>query len=129
VKTERKFRPGEKVVNIQNGEAGEITAFDDDPEVYGIKTNKGCRMWGELDIAPAVNPGEKAETKILKGHTYKMHNGEPGTVFKLPGEPYTPGDDKPGRPDYTKSYGIVDWGTFCGYVGEKAFAHPIEEIT
>jgi hypothetical protein len=70
-----------------------------------------------------------AEERILKGHTYRMWDGKPGTVFKLPGEPYEPnGDDKPGKPDYTKNYGIVDWGVFCGYVGEKSFAHPIEEI-
>jgi hypothetical protein len=68
------------------------------------------------------------ENKILKGHTYKMKDGKPGTVFKLPGEPYGEGDDKPGRPDYTKTYGIKNWGYFCGYVGEDGFAYPIEEI-
>jgi hypothetical protein len=51
MENERKFRLGEKVTNIQNKETGEITAFDDDPEVYGVKTNGGYRIWGELDMA------------------------------------------------------------------------------
>jgi hypothetical protein len=48
---ERKFHLGEKVVNVRNSEKGEITSFDNDPEVYGIMTDDGYRIWGELDMA------------------------------------------------------------------------------
>jgi hypothetical protein len=53
MENKRKFREGEKVVNIRNGENGEIAAFDIIPETYSVKTNKGYRIWGELDMVNA----------------------------------------------------------------------------
>jgi hypothetical protein len=70
---------------------------------------------------------DEMENQILKGHTYKMHDGKPGAVFSVPGEPY-PYELKPGQPDPKECYGVTGWGAFTGYVGEKSFFHPIEEI-
>jgi hypothetical protein len=52
MKKERKFNLGQRVMNIQTKESGEVIAFENDPEVYGIKTDYGYRIWGELDMVP-----------------------------------------------------------------------------
>jgi hypothetical protein len=61
---ERRFKLGENVVNIQNGETGIISAFDIIPGTYSVKTGNGYRMWGELDMTSSkkeINMGSKSE--------------------------------------------------------------------